>query len=88
MGYVNVSTSAEVMNALNSVDYNRTRISPDCDCWEKMQTCPAGGGGPAANFRYTETEDILYDLQGFNITDWWVNGEVLIDAMQTLIFSN
>ena len=85
MGYVNVSTSAEVMDALNSVDYNRTRISPDCDCWEKMQTCPTGGGGPAVNFRYTETEDILYDLQGFNITDWWVNSETPIDTMQICI---
>ena len=70
IGDVNVSTSADVMEALNSVDYNRTRISPACDCWEKMQTCPVGSGGPSPHFRLTETDDILYDLQGFNITDW------------------
>ena len=63
---------ATVMEALNRIDYNRTKISPSCDCWEKMQTCPVGGGGPAPNFYLTETKDVLYDLQGYNITDWYV----------------
>lgn len=75
IGHVNVSTSSEVMNALNNVNYNQTRISPECDCWEKMQTCPIGGGGPQANYDVIETKDILYDLQGFNITDWLVKSE-------------
>jgi ATP-binding cassette, subfamily A (ABC1), member 1 len=73
IGIVNLSTSFDVMQELNRVDYNRTRISPTCDCWEKMQTCPIGGGGPTANYRLTETKDILYDLQDFNITDWFVD---------------
>jgi hypothetical protein len=71
-GYVYVPTSSDVMNALNNVDYNQTRISPECDCWEKMQTCPVGGGGPAPSFDVTQTEDILYRLSGYNITDWFV----------------
>jgi hypothetical protein len=75
LGRVSVSTSSEVFNALNSVNYNQTRISPSCDCWEKMQTCPIGAGGPSANYDLTETKDILYDLQGFNITDWSVKSE-------------
>jgi len=65
----------DVMNALNKVNYNQTHISPECDCWKKMQTCPIGAGGPSANYNITETNDILYDLQGFNITDWLVKSE-------------
>jgi hypothetical protein len=72
LGYVYVPTSSQVMNALNNVNYNQTHISPECDCQEKMQTCPIGGGGPATSFDVIETKDILYDLQGFNITDWLV----------------
>jgi energy-coupling factor transporter ATP-binding protein EcfA2 len=75
LGLVNVPTSPEVLNALNNVNYNQTRISPSCDCWEKMQTCPIGGGGPSANYDLIETKDILYDLEGFNITDWSVKSE-------------
>jgi hypothetical protein len=75
IGHVNVPTNSDVINALNNVNYNQTRISPACDCWEKMQTCPIGAGGPQANFDITETKDILYDLQGFNITDWLVKSE-------------
>ncbi|CAF4578630.1 unnamed protein product [Rotaria socialis] len=73
--HVDVQTNANVMNALNNVNYNQTRISPACDCWEKMQTCPIGSGGPAASYDITNTSDILYDLQGFNITDWLVKTE-------------
>ena len=75
IGRVDMQTSSEVYDALNSVDYNQTRISPSCDCWEKMQTCPVGAGGPSASFNYIETRDILYDLAGFNITDWLVKSE-------------
>ena len=75
IGRVNVSTSPGVLNALNSVNYNQTRISPSCDCWQKMQTCPIGAGGPSASYDLTETKDILYDLEGFNITDWSVKSE-------------
>ena len=78
LSYVNVSTSSQVMNALNNINYNQTRISPECDCWEKMQTCPIGSGGPKAGFDITETKDILYDLQGFNITDWLVKLLILM----------
>ncbi|CAF3347478.1 unnamed protein product [Rotaria sp. Silwood1] len=78
---VYASTNAEVMNALNNVNYNQTRISPECDCWEKMQTCPIGSGGPAANYNITQTGDILYDLQGFNITDWLVKTEYNIEYL-------
>ena len=81
IGRVNVSTSSEVMNALNMVNYNQTRISPECDCWQKIQTCPIGSGGPAANYDLTETKDILYDLQGFNITDWTVKTEYNIEYL-------
>jgi hypothetical protein len=72
-GYVPVTTSAEVMNALNNVNYFQTRISPACDCDEKMQTCPIGASGPSPNYDTTETEDTLYRLDGYNITDWLVN---------------
>ncbi|CAF5053581.1 unnamed protein product, partial [Rotaria socialis] len=48
--HVDVQTNENVMNALNNVNYNQTRISPACDCWEKMQTCPIGSGGPAASY--------------------------------------
>ncbi len=73
-GYVYIPTSLEVMNALNNVNYNQTRISPECDCYEKMQTCPIGAGGPSPSYDRTETEDFLYRLEGFNITDWLVEG--------------
>lgn len=72
---VQMQTSSEVYEALNSVNYNETRISPSCDCWEKMQMCPVGAGGPLASFDRIETRDILYDLAGFNITDWLVKSE-------------
>jgi hypothetical protein len=75
LDYVYVPTSSEVMNALNKVNYNQTRISPECDCWKKMQTCPIGGGGPSVNFNRIETKDILYDLQEFNISDWLIKTE-------------
>jgi hypothetical protein len=75
LGRISVSTNSDVMNALNQVNYNQTRISPACDCWEKMQTCPIGSEGPGINYDITETEDTLYDLQGFNITDWLVKTE-------------
>lgn len=71
-GYVYVPTSSEVMNALNSVNYNKTRISPECDCYEKMQTCPIGASGPDPSFDRTQTEDILYRLDNYNISDWFV----------------
>ncbi|CAF4021231.1 unnamed protein product [Rotaria sp. Silwood2] len=79
--HVYVQTSSEVMNALDNVNYNQTRISPECDCWEKMQTCPIGSGGPAANYDITQTGDILYDLQQFNITDWLVKTEYNIEYL-------
>jgi hypothetical protein len=71
-GYVQVATSPDVWNALNDVDYNQTRISPDCDCYNKIQTCPKGAGGPTPSFDVTETQDVLYRLNGFNISDWFV----------------
>jgi hypothetical protein len=71
-GYVYVPTSLEVINALNNVNYNQTRISPECDCYEKMQTCPIGAGGLLPSYDRTETKDFLYRLDGFNITDWFV----------------
>ena len=74
-GHISVPTSSDVMNALNKVNYNQTRISPECDCWKKMQTCPIGSGGPGISYDITETQDNLYDLQGFNITDWLVKTE-------------
>ena len=72
---VDLPTSFEVSDALNRVNYNQTRISPECDCWRKMQTCPVGAGGPSASFDQIETKDILYDLEEFNITDWLVKSE-------------
>jgi hypothetical protein len=74
-GHISVPTNSDVMNALNKVNYNQTRISPECDCWQKMQTCPIGSGGPGISYDITETQDNLYDLQGFNITDWLVKTE-------------
>jgi len=81
LGYVYVPTSSQIMNALNNVNYNQTRISPECDCWKKMQTCPIGASGRSANFDRIETEDILYDLQGFNITDWLIKSEYNIEYL-------
>ncbi|CAF0829869.1 unnamed protein product [Rotaria sordida] len=79
--YVYIPTNSDVMNVLNNINYNQTRISPECDCWEKMQTCPMGSGGPAANYDITQTGDILYDLQGYNITDWLIKTEYNIDYL-------
>lgn len=71
-GLVRVPTSPEVHAALNEVNYNRTRISPACDCYQKMQVCPLGAGGPEPNFYVAETKDIRYSLRLFNISDWLV----------------
>ncbi|UJR15712.1 hypothetical protein I4U23_002647 [Adineta vaga] len=81
VGRINVTSSWEVMNALKQVNYNQTRISPECDCWKKMQTCPVGAGGPSVNFDRTETKDILYDLQEFNITDWLIKTEYNLEYL-------
>jgi hypothetical protein len=72
-GYVAVSTSPDIWDALNSVNYNQTRISPNCDCYDKIQTCPKGASGPTPSFDVTETQDVLYRLDGFNISDWYVS---------------
>jgi hypothetical protein len=69
-GYVEKPISAEISQALNAVNYNRTRRSPDCDCWEKLQTCPVGAGGPPPSFDILETKDVLYRLSNYNLTDW------------------
>ncbi|CAF1162270.1 unnamed protein product [Adineta steineri] len=79
--HVNVTTSYDIMNALNQVNYNETCISPECDCWQKMQTCPIGSGGPSANYDIIETKDILYDLQEFNISDWIVKTEYNLEYL-------
>lgn len=71
-GFVAVETRPEVLDALDRVNYTYTRISPSCDCDQKMQTCPVGAGGPAANFTITETQDARYHLRTFNLTDWFV----------------
>ncbi|CAF4573561.1 unnamed protein product, partial [Rotaria sp. Silwood2] len=76
-GYYEASTSEEIMNALNNVDYYKTRISPKCDCWQTMQKCPIGARGPLPSFDKTETEDTLYRLFGYNISDWVVKTEFL-----------
>ncbi|CAF1095920.1 unnamed protein product [Adineta ricciae] len=81
VGRVNVSSSFEVIDVLNQVHYNQTRISPECDCWQKMQTCPVGAGGPAASYDKTETKDILYDLQEFNISDWLIKSEYKLEYL-------
>jgi len=73
--HVENPTNSDVLNALNQVNYNRTRISPQCNCWQTMQTCPIGAGGPQANFDVLQTNDILYDLNQFNITDWLIKSE-------------
>jgi len=70
--YVYATTSSQIMNALNSVNYNQTLISPECDCDDKPQTCPIGAGGPTPSYDITETEDTLYRLDNFNISDWFV----------------
>lgn len=69
-GYVYVPNSAQMLNALNAVNYNRTRRSPDCDCDRKMQTCPMGAGGPLPSFDVLETKDVMYRLKDYNVTDW------------------
>lgn len=71
-GYVYIPTSSDVQNALNNVNYNQTSISPECDCYQKMQSCPIGAGGPPPSFDIIDTKDILYRLEGYNITDWFV----------------
>ena len=70
VGYVSVPVSPDVTNALNAVNYYQTRRSPDCDCDQKMQTCPVGAGGPPASYDVTETKDLLYQMPDYNITDW------------------
>ena len=76
-GYVYIPTSPEIMNALNSVNYNQTRISPECACGEKMQTCPVGASGPPPSFDVTQTQDVLYRLFGYNISDWFVEEKMI-----------
>ncbi|CAF2158124.1 unnamed protein product [Rotaria magnacalcarata] len=73
--YNNVSISQEIMNALNAVNYTYTRISPSCDCDQKLQTCPIGAGGPTPSYDKTETKDTLYRLYDYNISDWVVKTE-------------
>ena len=63
----------DILNALNQDNYSQTKVSPQCDCYKKRQVCPIGAGGPSASYDVTETKDILYRLDGFNITDWFVN---------------
>ncbi|CAF3930645.1 unnamed protein product, partial [Didymodactylos carnosus] len=70
VGYVYLQPSSEIIDALNAVNYNQTKISPECDCNQKMETCPVGGGGPPASYDLIETEDIVERLSGYNITDW------------------
>ncbi|UJR30912.1 hypothetical protein I4U23_018422 [Adineta vaga] len=74
-GYTSVSTSSEILNALNNVNYSYTRISPHCDCWEKMQVCPTGAGGPPASYDTLQTQDTLYQLSDYNISDWIIKTE-------------
>lgn len=69
-GYVYVPQSGELLSALNAVNYNQTLRSPDCDCFEKMQQCPVGAGGPLPSFDVLETKDVMYRLAGYNLTDW------------------
>lgn len=71
-GYTSASSSSEILNALNSVNYSYTHISPGCDCWEKMQMCPVGAGGPPPGYDTLQTQDTMYQLSGYNISDWFV----------------
>ncbi|CAM4887474.1 unnamed protein product [Rotaria socialis] len=73
--YNNVSISQEIMNALNAVNYTYTRISPSCDCDQKIQTCPIGAGGPTPSYDMTETKNTLFRLYDYNISDWVVKTE-------------
>lgn len=73
VGFTPASVSSEIMAALNSVNYNQTRISPECDCDQKMQVCPVGAGGPPPSYDRTLTKDVLYRLAGYNISDWFVD---------------
>ena len=76
LDHVDNPTSSEVFNALNNVNYSQTHISPSCDCWEKKcKHVQLGSGGPSAKFDRLATKDILYNLEGFNITDWLVKSE-------------
>lgn len=83
IGYDEIPVREEIMNALNAVNYNETRISPKCDCWHKMQTCPVGAGGPPPSFNLTETGDILYSLYNYNVTDWFVTNKEIFNMMAT-----
>ncbi|CAF1005228.1 unnamed protein product, partial [Didymodactylos carnosus] len=70
VGYTYVRPGSQIMNALNAVNYNLTKISPECDCNKKMQTCPVGASGPPPSYDQIETKDIVKRLTGYNITDW------------------
>ncbi|CAF0854184.1 unnamed protein product [Adineta ricciae] len=74
-GYTSASPSSEVLNALNSVNYSYTHISPGCDCWQKMQVCPVGASGPPPGYDTLQTQDTLFQLSGYNISDWIVKTE-------------
>ncbi|CAF0889943.1 unnamed protein product [Didymodactylos carnosus] len=70
VGYTYVQPSSQIMAALNAVNYNQTKISPECDCDKKMQTCPVGASGPPPSYDQIETKDIVKHLTDYNITDW------------------
>lgn len=76
--FYNQTISEEIQRALDLVDFNRTKISPSCDCWQKAQMCPVGASGPPPSFRKTETDDIFFNLQDFNVTDWLTNISVFV----------
>lgn len=75
VGFISVSDTKETVDALNAVNYKQTRRSPDCDCDKKLQTCPAGAGGPLASYDELETKDTMFRLNNYNITDWSIKTE-------------
>lgn len=72
-----VEPSADFAAQLRTTNFTYTKISPECDCSSGFPTKPPVAGGDI-NYRKIlslQTQDVLYDLSGRNVSDWIVKTE-------------
>jgi hypothetical protein len=68
---------SSMVSAFQSVNYTYSKTGPKCDCSNGFPECSDASAGDIY-FRpvYTlQTQDVLYDLSGRNISDWIINTE-------------
>lgn len=68
----------DLNKALEDVNYENTKISPDCTCPNGYPVCPLGAGGDVEYKRVSklQTKDILIDLTERNVSDWLIKTEL------------